>query len=516
MKDEIKRIISYIINFVLLRPLSFGNPTNDGISDGSTSSTVSFACGFAVLLITIVYFTVQFTMENFTNNSLWGLLVFILVSGTVATGLLLTLIVFCQSYDVIRRQQLKDRCVELEIKFLWFSGLGVLFRAVITLAIQCECVVVSVGFREISDITLSCMKIIFMLIQMFFITYLRNSRLLGGLFINYLIGGLFLANTSTWANYVTFRISDIYIHTNGTSLLPLSNQSIYNECFNNSKMHKVSRILSSFFLNVSMLFLLLSSMFLIRLWPLVRNWQHMRNSCIVNAGINSVSGQPDTSGRIIQNRRTVRIISFFVGFLINSPFFTMAILMKTVYSNDIKSIKVHWDLFVILVLAVMIVIVLVGIQNLNLNCLEKTSFSTWDLILMMCMTGNVIMNTLGITSIFLCNVDRSVTIFTKNLLNLFTTYYHTVYIIVAKRTPHSEFCKSISNLSIHVILFCSCLGRWFLDMFVLNSHGKYILKEGEGCLFPDHRCWLTAQYFLIPLNAFYDFQSFVFYYGKIW
>lgn len=516
MKDEIKSFLSYIINFVLLRPLSFGNPTDEGFSDGSTSSTVSFACGFAILLITIVYFTVQFTMENFTSNTLLGLLVFMLVSGTVATGLLLTLIVFCRSYDVIRRQQLEDRCVELEIKFLWFSGLGVLFRAMITLAIQCECIIVSMGFREISEITMSCMKIIFMLIQMCFITYLRNSRLLGGLFINYLIGGLFLANTSTWANFVTFKISYLFIYTNGTSLLPLSNQSIYDECYNNSKMHNVSNLLSSFFLSVSMLFLLLSSMFLLRLWPSVQNSSHMRNCCIVVTDINSASVQPDTTDRIIQNRRTVRIVSFFVGFLINSPFFIMAILMTSVYSNDLKTIKVYWDLFVILVLAVMILIILFGIQNLNLNCLETTPFSTWDVILMLCMTGNVIMNTMGITSIFLCNVDRSVTIFTKNLLNLFATYYHTVYILVARRTPQSEFCKSISNLSIHVILFCSGLGRWFLDMFVLNSHGKYILKEGEGCLFSDHKYWLTMQYFLIPLNAFYDFQSFVFYYGRIW
>lgn len=72
MKDEIKRIISYIINFVFLRPLSFGNPTNDGISDGSTSSTVSFACGFAILLITIVYFTVQFTIEKILQATRYG------------------------------------------------------------------------------------------------------------------------------------------------------------------------------------------------------------------------------------------------------------------------------------------------------------------------------------------------------------------------------------------------------------------------------------------------------------
>jgi hypothetical protein len=34
-------------------------------------------------------------------------------------------------------------------------------------------------------------------------------------------------------------------------------------------------------------------------------------------------------------------------------------------------------------------------------------------------------------------------------------------------------------------------------------------------LFSD-QSWLTVQYFLIPLTAFYDFQSFAYYYSTIW
>lgn len=58
MKDEIKRIILYIINFVLLRFFSFGNFINDGILDGSMLLIVFFVCGFVVLFIIIVYFIV--------------------------------------------------------------------------------------------------------------------------------------------------------------------------------------------------------------------------------------------------------------------------------------------------------------------------------------------------------------------------------------------------------------------------------------------------------------------------
>lgn len=115
----------------------------------------------------------------------------------------------------------------------------------------------------------------------------------------------------------------------------------------------------------------------------------------------------NTADQLIKYRRKVRIVSSLVGFLMNSPFFTMAILMRWVYFDDIVPVKVFWDVFVILCLSILILIILAGIQNLHLSCLEKIPFSTWDVILMLCMAGNVVLNILGITSIFVCHVDRS-------------------------------------------------------------------------------------------------------------
>lgn len=516
MTDKVRRRISYVINFVLLGPLRFGNLTDAETSDGSTSSTVSFACGFAILLITIIYLSSPVADDFLNTDSIWELLVSLMVTGTLATVVLLIGIVFGRSYDVVRRQ-LKDKCVELEIKFLWFSGIGVLFRTGINLAIEFECVNISSGFREISKIISSFLKIMFMLVQMIFITYLRNKRLIGGLFINFLIGGLFLVNTCIWVNFITVKIFYIYAFQNASSSVLAKNLSTWDNCYWHSETHKISQRLSSFLLTVSTLFFLLSTMFLVRLWPSIQSTTQMRNRCVVNEDVSINSdGRSNTADQLIKYRRKVRIVSFLVGFLMNSPFFTMAILMRWVYFDDIVPVKVVWDVFVILCLPILILIILAGIQNLNLSCLKKIPFSTWDVILMLCMAGNVVLNILGITSIFVCHVDRSVTIFIKNVLGLVLTYYHTVYIIVAQRTPLSVFRESTLNLSIHVILFCSFLGRWTLQTFLLTSQGMYILKEGEKCLFPDEESWRTMQYFLIPLNAFYDFQSFVFYYGKIW
>lgn len=514
MTIQIKRRLSFIINFLLLKPLSFGNPTEEGISDGSTSSAVSFACGFAILLITIVYFTVQFTMEKFSSNSMWGLMLFLIAIGIIVAALLVST-ACCQLNGVIQRQQLKDKCVELEIKFLWFSGLGIILQTGLFLVIYFECIKYSSDSWGIFKIISSFLKIMFFLIQMSFITFLRNTRLLGGIFINYLIGVLFLANTSIWVNFVTLNV--VYIHDFFNITISLTNSSALNDCYYHSKTQKISRHLSSFSLSVSMLFFLLSSMFLIRLWPSIENVSKMSNRMTLNKCTvsNTSSEQPNANNRASKSRRIVRIISFWGSFLINFPFFTMALLMRYVYTDDINTVKVFWDLFVIFCLTVMVLIIVFGIQNLNLNCIEKRPFSTWEFIFLVSMASKVVMSILGCTSIFICLVDKPRTIFTKNLLDLILTLYHSVYIRVARRMPQFEFDKSIANLSIHVILFCSCLGRWFLQTFILSSEGMHIFEEGKQCLFTDRRSWHTTQYVLIPLNAFYDFQSFIFYYGKI-
>lgn len=109
----------------------------------------------------------------------------------------------------------------------------------------------------------------------------------------------------------------------------------------------------------------------------------------------------------------------------------MALLMRYVYTDNINTVKVFWDLFVILCLTAMVLIIVLGIQNLNLNCMEKRPFSAWDVIFLLSMASKVVMSILGCTSIFVCFVDKPITIFTKNVLDLILTFYHTVYIIVA-------------------------------------------------------------------------------------
>lgn len=138
------------------------------------------------------------------------------------------------------------------------------------------------------------------------------------------------------------------------------------------KRKKHSKNLIRFFLSVSMLFFLLSSMFLVRLWPSIQTTSQIRNRYTVNEEDElptaSVPQQENTSCRGNQIRRIVRIVSFTVGLLMGCPFFTMALLMRYV-PDDVGTVKVYWNMLSIFCLIVMILIILVGIQNLNLGCI---------------------------------------------------------------------------------------------------------------------------------------------------
>lgn len=520
MEQSIGKRLSFLLNLLLVHPLSLGNPTEAGNSDGSTSSTVAFSCVSAVLFITIAFLSAQQSTENNRSYSIWILTVIILVVGTVAISLLLFLKFCSHSYDIIRRQHLEDRSNKLEIKFLWFSGLGMLLRTGVSFAIEIECVKYFPHARGVLEILSSVQKILYMLFQMCFLTYLRNVRLVGGVLINYLIGGILLVNVSIWMAYIISQVPVNYTsQTNNISTpsIHISNITNWDYCYRNSKIHKISKYLSPILLTVSMIFLMLSSKFLIRLWPSIQTTSHIINVCTEDEGECSYKTHTETSDRPTGSLlKTIRIVSFFIGFLIDAPFFTMAILMRFIYADDVITVKVFWDVFVIVYLTIAVLVILLGIHNMNLDRLEKLPVEMWDFVLMVCMAGNVIMNILGCASVLVCHVERPITIFTKNILNLCLTYYHTMYITVARRIPHLVLCKSGTVLFIHILMFCSFLGRWLLQTFLLSSQGMYILKEGEACLFPNEKSWLTLQYFLIPLNTFYDFQSFVFYYGKLW
>lgn len=100
IKDEVKRIFFYIINFLLLRLFSFGNFVEEGNLDGSMLLIVFIVCGFVIIFIMIVYLLV--VVENFIVFFLWEILVLVVVVGIVVLVFVLIFFVVCWLNNVLR------------------------------------------------------------------------------------------------------------------------------------------------------------------------------------------------------------------------------------------------------------------------------------------------------------------------------------------------------------------------------------------------------------------------------
>lgn len=174
----------------------------------------------------------------------------------------------------------------------------------------------------------SFLIIVLVLLQVSLIAYLKNFGLIGTLFINYVIIGLFLTNTSILVYFVTIDISYINIFSNST----ISQGNIWSldEFYFRSETQKLLRVLNSFFFQVGKMFLFLSFMFLIRLCPSIQTASKISNLFIAKEDNVSTTSTNAIFG-VNKNRMIVRIISFFVGFLINGPLFTIAILIRYLF-----------------------------------------------------------------------------------------------------------------------------------------------------------------------------------------
>jgi hypothetical protein len=195
-----------ILHVIFISPFRFGNPAVPDTSDGSTPSAVVFACMSAIALVFNWHLSVQPESDQIAVNMLWILLAALEVAGTMAVVILLILICFSTSSETLQRQEDGKR-VNFQLKFLLFSGFGVLALTGITLVITIECV--ETTSEGVSQMISTLLAILFIVLQMVSITYLRNVSVVGGVFINYLLGTILLVNVSMWFSFVTWKVVDM-------------------------------------------------------------------------------------------------------------------------------------------------------------------------------------------------------------------------------------------------------------------------------------------------------------------
>jgi hypothetical protein len=251
-------------------------------------------------------------------------------------------------------------------------------------------------------------------------------------------------------------------------------------------------------------FLLLAALFIMKTWPTLKISYYSTTNNELN--INKLK-MPRA------NHRKVGIFSVVIGIVFHLPFVVLALLIRFVYSDNMSALRETWQTSIIVQKTTMLFLILFAfckIDNRNEE-LNGWTLGSSDVVLLCCCVGKIIMSAFGILAATYCM--RSDMLLVKGLTLLLFYFYHTLYIMVSKRSSQTALKESTVSVFVHVLLFTLNMTQWITTTFILSVQGNYVLNEGEGCLFVNPSVWIVVQYIFIPFTVYYDFQSAMHFYS---
>lgn len=504
-------MVSYIkfLKIIFVIPFRIGNPnlSSDYKTDGSSSAVILFSCLVSSIIVVIGTFSGQHRFNEVSMKVIWGLIVSLVTTATLNIFLLFCHIRKHRSRLTLPRIE-TDASIKLQLGFLWTFGLGLLLRTSLTIATNIECISEKHLPSDIGSIVSSTMMIVFMLSQIGLITYMRDFRFLRSAWIYYSIGMILLANASIWFNFTTAGIAGILHNavSNTSSTDVTVNNASYGFCFFHSKIHSLSFKIQPYLFQVSLDFLLLAMLFIMRTWPSLKisHYSTMENE--LKATENEFE-MPRT------DHRKIGVFSVVIGIVFHIPFLVLALLIRFVYSDKTSALRETWQVSVIVQKTAMLFFIILAFSQIDERSKELNGWTLGsnDVVLLFCYVGKIILPAFGIIAATYCTKDD--VLLGKGLTSLFFYFYHTLYIMISKRSSHTALKESPVSVFVHVLLFTLNMTQWITTTFILSVQGNYVLNEGEGCLFVNPSVWIMIQYIFIPFTVYYDFQSAMHFYS---
>lgn len=263
--------IKELLKALILQPLSVGNTRQSGgrrITDANVSSAVLFACLLAIILVMVGVFGPLSTTYNFAKHLMWILAISLILLSLICI-VFLTLMIFRNKEDWVDiRSESPDPATKVKTKFLWLFGCGMILQTSLVFAINIECLSdgILVAYHGFSLIS-SLLKVIYVVWQMGFVTYLQNSVFVSRKMVNYSVAVMIICNLSLWGTIVSTEITHIVYNETKPHTL---NNSLDQMCYLNSAIHQFSDKIQPYLIPVRIEYLLLSSLFVFRMWPTFR------------------------------------------------------------------------------------------------------------------------------------------------------------------------------------------------------------------------------------------------------
>ncbi|XP_062569202.1 uncharacterized protein LOC134231279 [Saccostrea cucullata] len=498
--------IKEVLKAIVIQPLSVGNTRQSGdktVTDGNVSSAVLFACFLAIILVIIGVFGPLSVSHNVSKILLWSLTVGLILTSLICV-IFLTLMIFRNKRNwVDLRSESSDLATRLKIKFLWLFGCGMILQTSLTAAINVDCLSVDKIpiYHSLSIVTSLC-KIVYVVWQMGFITYLQNSIFVSRKMVNYSVAVMIICNISIWCRLVSDEITHSLMNETNSDLI--YNNSLDSACYIKSKIHKFTSKIQPYLIPVRIEYLLLASIFVFRMWPTFR--------------VSESQGLEELNNTLEHNHERERmtlIAAAICGAVTNLPFFIQTLLMATVYKGNTGIPFQIWHFIVSVHNVINLILIFVCFHLLRRTAKVKTN--VWrpgasEYILLLTNTGQAADDTFGIIAASGCYCSKNAAVQVAEVSSLLQSFFQTIFILDSARYEQEivSFPSRILRFTL-IYLFISNLSFWFTATFI-GLDGQ-VISEGQSVMFKDKATWGVLQTIVYPLFMFFRFHSAMYFYS---
>lgn len=459
-------------------PFTAGNgmrtPEGLRIHDGSIS-TVAIAV-FLVAIACVSIFVSSSPIHTDPENAIRYVLMTIVVVGIAALSLL---------WHKFRRQirendntvtyAINAKPTGLRLKFLWLFCVGLIVRTALSVA---RSVFHHLG-RSYVSIFWNILLFAFACLQTTFISYFRNTEIVGSLRVHYGMIFIIVANISIWFDSILLQEKRFVLFHNETT----QNNGVESfNCTQESSVVCLAENAFPFVLPIVAEFCLVSIGFLFRIWSTARK------TMIRNVLMNPTEPQEELTPLMNQSeyveidqqtqfsygyrrKSALLYLSAAVGavFVIILVIMVLAILTE---QNEFKqqdlytSLKIYRLLYTI----VMIGLVFLGFGLLYGQCVpinNSRPITAGENILLFSLLGTVmyllfrVVASIHFESIGSWNIADDV-------LTLIHVYFQTVLMLQSYRYRRYRRLEFLSIKNVFMLLFVMNLGLWFNDSFLQN------------------------------------------------
>nr|XP_022337858.1 uncharacterized protein LOC111133628 [Crassostrea virginica] len=509
-----------VLYSLFLVPFTAGNGVrnSDGlrIHDGSisTSAIAIFLVGIAFVSISVSSSPIHQDPENAIRYILMTIVL-------IGIGAILTLWVKflrqMRENEVTVNYATNSKPTGLRLKFLWLFCVGLIVRAALSIAGRVHNISISHHLaRSYVSILWNLLLFIFSCLQTAFISYFRNTEIIGSIFVHYGMIFIVVANISIWFDSILAQEKHVFHSSNETT--QVNGVESYN-CTNIASVVCLAESAFPYVYPIVAEFCLVSTGFLFRIWSTAKKTSIkkflMTPTCpneeslpLVNSEYVEI-GKPTSFQDESRRKSALLYLSAAIGvvLVIVLIIFVTAILTEKGEDKLIglyKSLEIYRLLYTVIMLG----LVFLGFGLLYGQCVPveiHRQLTTGEYILLFSFLGMVMYLMYGVVAgINYSGLFISSWSIAENILLLVVVYFQTVFILQSYRYRRYRRLDCLSIKNVFMLLSVMNLGLWFNDSF-LQNRVPYI--NAVNYKMYTQQTWDFMNGTLFPIVVFFRFHS---------